>query len=247
MSDGGIGPWGWFHLGTFGLLLPWLALQSARRLPALTQRPRKQHFRSVLLVQAVTAIISLGVAGREAIALFPARLPSPLAAGVGLLLLAGCYVGLRPQWREAVARHDPRVHFVMPRDGTERRLWLGISLAAGIGEEISYRGVMYVLLGRLTHDPLTAAAGTAALFAAAHAVQGWRGVGAIALISLGLQALVILAGSLYVAIVVHVLYDIAAGLTYGRLGEELGYPIEGIPPRETDRAGPRAGPTIPAA
>ena len=38
-----------------------------------------------------------------------------------------------------------------------------------------------------------------------------------------LLALVWLAGSLYVAMAVHVVYDITAGITYGRLGRELGY------------------------
>jgi hypothetical protein len=82
----------------------------------------------------------------------------------------------------------------------------------------------------------------AALFGAAHAVQGWKSGGAIALISLGLQGLVLLAGSRYVAMAVHVVYDLAAGLTYGRLGEELGYPAEGVAPVGTTGAGTAAGP-----
>ena len=88
---------------------------------------------------------------------------------------------------------------VGPRDAGERGLWVGVSLAAAVSEEVTYRGVMYALLLRLTHDPLTAAVATAALFGAAHAVQGARGVLAIGAISLGLQGLVLLAGSLYVA------------------------------------------------
>jgi len=48
----------------------------------------------------------------------------------------------------------------------------------------------------------------------------------ILLFALGFHALVWLSGSLYVAMVVHIAYDIIAGLTYGRLGKELGYSPE---------------------
>jgi hypothetical protein len=37
------------------------------------------------------------------------------------------------------------------------------------------------------------------------------------------RTVVWLSGSLYVAMLVHVLYDITAGMAYGRLGRELGY------------------------
>jgi membrane protease YdiL (CAAX protease family) len=234
MSDpaaaAGIGVWGWFHLVCFGVVLPYLAVLSARRLPSMSQRPRKPHFISILMVQGVTVIISLRVAEVERIALFPDVMPSPLAIAVGVVMTILTIVVLRPRWRDAVVRRDPRVHFVMPRDAVERRLWVAVSLAAGSCEEITYRGVMYVLLLRLAGDPLIAAIAAAALFGAAHAVQGWKGVSAIALIGLSLQGLVLLAGSLYVAMAVHVLYDLVTGFTYGKLGEELGYPIEGVPP-----------------
>ncbi|MBP6669073.1 MAG: CPBP family intramembrane metalloprotease [Gemmatimonadales bacterium] len=237
-----IGSSGWLHLAVFGVVLPWLATRSARALPSVSQRPRKGHFRSVLVVQGVALLISLRVAAVEGIALFPRTVPPPLALGLGAVMVVGCTVALRPRWREAVARREPRVHFVMPRDAGERRLWAGVSLAAAVSEEVTYRGVMYALLLRLTHDPLTAAVATAALFGAAHAVQGARGVLAIGAISLGLQGLVLLAGSLYVAMAVHLLYDLIAGFAYGRLGEELGYPVDGIPPRDAHGAGPEAGP-----
>jgi membrane protease YdiL (CAAX protease family) len=234
MSDpaaaAGVGGWGWFHLVCFGVILPWLAVRSARNLPRLSQRPRKGHFLSVLLVQGVSVFVSIKVAGAERITLFPATFPPPFAIGIGAAMAVLAILALRPRWREAVERREPRVHFVMPRDATERKLWVAVSLAAGCSEEITYRGVMYTLLLRLADDPLVAAIAAAMLFGAAHAVQGWKGISAVGLIGLSLQGLVLLAGSLYVAMAVHVLYDIVTGLAYGKLGEELGYPIEGIPP-----------------
>ncbi len=241
MSDpgatAGVGAWGWFHLTCFGVALPYLAMQSARNLPRMTQRPRKGHFISVLVVQGVSVLISIQVARAEQIPLFPAQLPPASAIVVGAAMAVLTILALRPRWREAVERREPRVHFVMPRDAAERRLWVGVSLAAGCCEEITYRGVMYVLLLRLAGDPMMAALAAAMLFAGAHAVQGWKGILAVGLIGLSLQGLVLLAGSLYVAMAVHTLYDLVTGLTYGKLGEELGYPVDGLPP-----VAPGAGP-----
>jgi membrane protease YdiL (CAAX protease family) len=47
--------------------------------------------------------------------------------------------------------------------------------------------------------------------------------------ALAFQALAWLSGSLYVAMAVHALYDVTAGLAYGAYGEKLGYPIEPMP------------------
>lgn len=35
-----------------------------------------------------------------------------------------------------------------------------------------------------------------------------------------------LSGSLYVAMAVHIMYDVTAGISYGRLGKQLGYSAE---------------------
>jgi membrane protease YdiL (CAAX protease family) len=59
-------------------------------------------------------------------------------------------------------------------------------------------------------------------------LQGWKNAVIIGAVALALHGLVIWSGSLYIAMAVHAIYDLVAGLTYGRLGERLGYPAEGI-------------------
>ncbi|TFG49899.1 MAG: CPBP family intramembrane metalloprotease [Gemmatimonadales bacterium] len=221
---GAIGLWGWYHLIFFGLLLPVVALRSRRKLAQVASIPRKQFFISVLVQQGIFVTVSLVVARFESVPLFPHLFPTPQAWTLGALLLAVSWVAMRPLWRDAVAQRDPRVHLSMPSDRAERGLWLTISLAAGIGEEISYRGVMYTLLFRLMGEPVGAALAAAVLFGAAHVVQGWRGIGVTTVFALAAQALVLWSGSLYVAIAWHVTYDIVAGLSYGRYGREMGYP-----------------------
>ena len=43
---------------------------------------------------------------------------------------------------------------------------------------------------------------------------------------MGFQGLYWLSGTLYVGMVLHATYDLTAGLTYGKLGRELGYVAE---------------------
>ena len=84
--------------------------------------------------------------------------------------------------------------------------------------------MQWVLLTRLVGDVWIAAALCVAMFAVAHAVQGGRTVVIIVAFAAAFHALVALSGSLYVAMGAHALYDVLAGLNYGRLGERLGYP-----------------------
>jgi len=217
----GIGVWGWYHLAFFGLFLPWVAVRSRRRLTEHGFPPRKAFFVSVILQQVIFGTMSLIVAYMEWIPLFPARLPSLSAALMAVVFLAGSVLVMRPLWRDAVARREPRVQLSMPSDTVERRLWVGVSVAAGIGEEISYRGVLYMLLLRLAGDPLTAAVAAAAVFGASHIVQGWKAVGITGMFALAAQALALYSGSLYLAMAWHVGYDLVAGLTYGRLAREV--------------------------
>jgi membrane protease YdiL (CAAX protease family) len=116
----------------------------------------------------------------------------------------------------------------MPRTPRERWLWGGVSLAAGFGEEVTYRGVMFILLSRLLGGPLPAAIIASAVFGFSHILQGWKNAVIIGIVALAMHGLVIWSGSLYIAMAVHGIYDLVAGFTYGRLGERLGYPPEGI-------------------
>jgi len=49
-------------------------------------------------------------------------------------------------------------------------------------------------------------------FALAHVVQGWRGILATAIIALLMHGVVYETGSLYLAIVVHAVYDLMVGI-----------------------------------
>ena len=113
------------------------------------------------------------------------------------------------------------MHLFMPANDVERAWWLAVSVLAGVGEEITWRGVQAALVGVVTGNFWLAALCCSITFGLTHIIQGWRSVAVIVVFALGFHTLVWLAGSLYIAMAVHVAYDITAGISYGRLGREL--------------------------
>jgi membrane protease YdiL (CAAX protease family) len=138
-------------------------------------------------------------------------------------LYAAAVAFMRPRWRRAVERRARAVHLFMPANAAERAWRIAVSVLAGVGEEITWRGVQVALAGVLTGGFWAAALVCSSSFGLLHIVQGWKSAALIAAFALGFHALVWLGGSLYVAIAVHVAYDLTAGISYGRLGKELGY------------------------
>jgi hypothetical protein len=224
------GPMGWLHLAFFGLLIPWAVWRSRARVVRGPNPPRRRHFAAVLVQLLLFLGLSLWVARLEELPLLRPFAPDWRTVAAAALLLGAGLVLMAPKWRRSVELRERKVHLFMPRDGAERALWAGVSLAAAVSEEITYRGVMYLLLAGLTGSAWAAALIGSAIFGISHMVQGWKSAGIIAGVALALQGLVVLSGSLHLAIAVHFLYDLIAGLAYGRLGHELGYPIDGMPP-----------------
>ena len=219
---------GAYHLIFFGVIVPLGAIRSEKRVSVKPLPPRRTHLIGTAVALWLMTAFSIAVAYVDRIILFPAQ--PPRAAGVlaGVVMLFATITFMRPRWRRAVEKRTRIVHLFMPRDRTERLLWVLVAASAGFGEEITWRAVQPMLLTRLIGHPVLAAALVAVSFGIGHMVQGWRSAAIIVAFAASFQVVVWLSGSLYVAMAVHFLYDLAAGLTYGKLGEELGYPIEGI-------------------
>jgi hypothetical protein len=89
-------------------------------------------------------------------------------------------------------------------------------IPAKVAEEIAYRGVLVALAAAVTGSLPAAVIASALAFAAVHAPQGFAGVGYVFVIALLHQALVFISGTLLLAIVVHFMYDVLAGLWLAR-------------------------------
>jgi hypothetical protein len=220
---------GWFHVAFFGLLIPWAAWRSRARLASDPLPPRRRHYVAVLVQLLVFLAISIAVAYAERIDLLEPPRPGwlPWLAAVALLALG--LTAMPPVWRRSVERRERGIHLFMPRTPPERGLWVAVAMAAGVSEEVTYRGVLFAVLTGMTGSAVAGAAIASAIFGLSHVVQGWKSAGIVTIIALMVHGLVAVSGTLLLAIAIHAIYDIVAGLAYGRMGERLGYPVDGIP------------------
>lgn len=218
-----IAPLGWIHLLLFGVLIPISAIRAQKIIRRGFLPDRRRYFKNVLAQLVLFATLSLFVAWRNRIVIFPRAVPPPKAMIAGAIFLAVAIAFGWKRWQKAVIERKKVIALFMPASSVERSLWMLSSALAGFGEEITWRGVQTVLLTRLTGNLLVAIVIAIVMFAIAHAIQGWKSVGIIAVFSAGFHFLVWLSGSLYVGMVVHFLYDLVAGLSYAHLGRKFGY------------------------
>jgi membrane protease YdiL (CAAX protease family) len=125
------------------------------------------------------------------------------------------------------ARESSMLRQLLPQGRAERRLFALLSLAAGIAEELAYRGYAISVLVPLLGVP-GAVALTSVVFGVLHGYQGLLGTVRTTVLG-GLLAWGFLAsGSLVPAMLAHTLIDLIAGLVLGAwlLPPEAGRPVE---------------------
>jgi len=135
---------------------------------------------------------------------------SAFLTGAGLALMVLFRVGAG--WFGL--REHPFLRTLMPRSGAEKTAFLGVSLSAGVGEELVFRGYVLGALGPLVGMPWAVVLSSTS-FGVIHAYQGWVGFFRTGLLG-GLLAWGYLAsGSLLPAMVAHTLLDVVAGILLG--------------------------------
>jgi membrane protease YdiL (CAAX protease family) len=196
-------------LAVVGLVLPLLAVQTARLLRGgPLPVPRRHFYAQTIALQC--AMLAFGLFVRPDVLRAPRRPGAGAAAAVALLGAALAILTVR--WPSRSDRSRNQLYELLPHDRGEMPLYLALCAAAGFAEEIVYRGVTFELLGE---TPLAALIASI-FFALGHAIQGWKSVGAIFLFALGFHAIVHVAGSLWFAIAVHIAYDAVAGVLIPR-------------------------------
>jgi membrane protease YdiL (CAAX protease family) len=211
----------WF-LVFCGIILPYSSWKSALRLRMGVPLPaRGKMVQLVLSMQALLIFLSGFVAIDDEIDLLrrgtlDAR-ALVLTFGITVLMLAMIPL----EWRFFSDERKRRTLHTVPQQPRELAWWLAVSVGAGVAEEITYRGVMFVLLFRLIGAWWPAAVICALVFALVHAYHGLTGATIVGVFALGMQWLVLITGSLYLAMVVHGVYDFLAGILYVYLAKEL--------------------------
>ncbi|TVR50386.1 MAG: CPBP family intramembrane metalloprotease [Gemmatimonadales bacterium] len=207
-------------VAAFFVLLPTLAIA---QLP-LMKGMRLE--RVPVYLGSIISILTLGVVG----GLLALRLDAPAPAGfswVPLPELLGWAVGLtgaallvillfRPVESRLGGGRPELLQELLPRTGPERRVFAGLSLSAGVGEELAYRAYAYLVLQTLGLDPWSAAAVACVPFGLLHAYQGPVGVVRTGVMGFILAVPVVVTGSLIPSMVAHTLIDLVVGLVLGR-------------------------------
>lgn len=199
------------------LVLPVLAFRSHQ---AFQQHAAQDHplDLSPAMVYLQLVIAQVLVTGLALLAWWRAGLRITLTGRVnvggllwGAVVVAG-FLGLALLVRRVSRDRNPVADALKPRSPTEYALWVGSMVAAAVGEEVVYRGVLFTLFFGWTEQPVIAALGAALVCGLGHFAQGWRGVGFAALMALALQALVACTGGLLVAMLAHLAYDLLVQL-----------------------------------
>lgn len=222
MNPGSISVLGWAFVLFVTIVVPWAVLRNRESALAMADIPLALRFYAMLLPQVVLGALAVVTGFVEGIELFPPRAPSLISWFSGAVFLGVALLLVRPHWRRSIEEDKPTWRLFAPTNRRERRIWTLLSLSAGIGEELVWRGVLPALIALLTGSFAVGIALSVASFALAHAIQGLRSVLAIAGIAAAFHVLVFVSGSLYTAMVVHFAYDVIAGFTYARFARELG-------------------------
>lgn len=205
----------WLFVAFMSIGLPIAALRQHRNARAHDRATRAEIYASAIATHAILLLAVWLVLRTQPFDLLSTYRFTAWHALVGLIALA---LGLVPLI-ERLHLTDPdlkaRTRIIAPRTGREQALFYGVSLTAGIAEELAYRGLLFTLLASLAGGWWVAAIICAALFGIVHLFQGWKGAGIASLMGLREHLVVGLTGTLIVAVVVHILHDAIAGTVIG--------------------------------
>jgi len=138
-----------------------------------------------------------------------------LAVAVGFVLSALFVLQMVSTTRSPKSLSDLRgklgdLEHMVPRNSREQRAFNWLSITAGICEEIMYRGLLLAILAAAI-GIWPAVFVSSAVFGLGHIYQGSLGVVKTAAVGLALALLTVFSGSLFMAIIVHVIMDVSSG------------------------------------
>jgi membrane protease YdiL (CAAX protease family) len=203
--------------------LPLMAIRTAIRARRPEGPPtRAQHLSGVFVAQGMTVFTALFAASSDDVRLFPPPTITLVSIAAALAFLALSLGTLPMRWNWKPEEDKRRVMWMLPHRMNDLWWWGLVALAAGICEEIVFRGVMFTLWQRILGSWAASVAVCVTVFSIGHFVQGWRAMLLIVLIAVGFHLIVKLTGDLYTAMAIHIVYDFVAGLVLLRLAARDG-------------------------
>ncbi len=233
-------PLGTFHLVYFGVMKPYWTWQG-RDVWQVPPPPRARYYRRTsshflscgfitLMTMAslgwfssrapiVTDIFVLGRLVEHPRDVWFGLLPREWTTLGSLALGAAAYVVMVAAdlgySRRCLARGAPHMYYSTPQTRRDRVVWVGVSVLAGVTEELTWRGVQPELIAQLAGTLWPAVIICAATFGFGHIRNGRPFTVIAGLFALGFHGLTLVTGSLYVAMIVHVAVNVTVGLRAG--------------------------------
>jgi len=147
--------------------------------------------------------------------------PLSISIAISIVFISILIVPLRN-----IARHPERLEglesqigdfsVLMPRSRKEEYWFTGVSINAGLSEELIFRG--YLIWYLAIFVPLYWAAGTAVVcFAFAHSYQGLKQMPGVLLVSAVVVSLFVYTGSLLIPVLFHALLDVLQGHYFAKM------------------------------
>lgn len=137
-----------------------------------------------------------------------------LLAAAALTVLAG--LALMAAARALRMPETPLLEFLLPRTTSEKIAFAGLSISAGIAEELVYRSFLIAAILAAGGTMPTAVVVSIAAFAVAHAYQGVLGIVRVTILGAIVTAPYLITGSVYPSMIAHAALDLIAGLVLGK-------------------------------
>jgi len=106
----------------------------------------------------------------------------------------------------------PQISGLIPHGPTDGVIWIAVSVAAGVAEEITFRGYLLTQFHAMTGSVPVAVVLQALVFSIAHGYEGLAACASIGVFGLLFGVVALRAGNLRACIIAHAWTDIAAGL-----------------------------------
>jgi len=236
------------HLFAMLLILPlplygaWQFRRLQARIAAGERDARVRVYRGTILEEfaLVAAVLAIWVVHDRPWATLAPAAPGPAiwtwvgwaaAAVISLLLILQAVLAVRSAENLAAVRKQlENVAAFLPRTERELHTFWALSLTAGIGEEIVFRGYALAWVAALASslEPgaavslIAAVLGSSVMFGLAHAYQGPSGMLRTGTVGLVLGGLAVATGGLLAPMIVHTVMDVTSGFLAQRaLGVEL--------------------------
>jgi len=171
------------------------------------------YFSSMVLIWAIGALsLWAGWASGITPATMGLIVPDAVAAiaWIGVIVLAAlgiALLGRRLGWRES-----PMLEWLLPVSGRERAVFVLLSISAGVGEEMAYRGFLIPALTEASGSRALAVVVSSLAFGMMHSYQQTTGALRATVLGALLAVPLLTTGSVVPSMAAHALFDVVAGL-----------------------------------